>query len=268
MQICSISGPFFQSLDRAIAVDFSRPYYSSFHTVVIPLEIKSKKWYIIDTFDYNVWLLFIASIPIYLIAMGLTDYFYCGVTDWDDLCGFVIRNALSEQNCRFPTRAQAYQKILIITWIWSMLVIVQAYSGNLTAMLAKPKLQTPIRTLDELMNQEEISWVIEKDTLAELYMKTSKTGTIMKKLYNGATPMPLLTPEERGQYGCYAAKLKGSGKFGSICGAGIMEMYARDFSETGKCNFYLLEEKFLTSVLAMAFQVGHNYVVTQHTLEH
>ena len=237
LQICSISGPFFQSLDRANAVDFSRPYFSSFHTVVIPLEMKSKMWYVIDTFDYNVWLLFITSIPIYLIAMGLTDYFYFGVIDLDDLCGFVIRNALSEQNCRFPDRARAYQKILIITWIWSMFVIVQAYSGNLTAMLAKPKLQAPIRTLDELMNQEEISWVIEKQSLAEFNMKTSQTGTIMKKLYNGATLMPRLTPKERGKYGCYAAKLKESGKFGSICDVGhIMQMQAKHFSETGKCK--------------------------------
>ena len=213
-------------------------------------------WYIIDPFQYNVWLLFIASIPIYLIAMGLTDYLYCGAIDWDELSGFIIRNALSEQNCRFPTRAQAYQKILIITWIWSMLVIVHAYSGNLTAMLAKPKLQTPIQTLDELMNQEEISWVIEKETLPEFYMKTSQTGTIMNKLYNEATLVPHLTPEEQIKYGCYAAKLKGSGKFGSICDVGgILHMYARDFSETGKCSFYLLEEKFLSSVYAMALQV-------------
>ena len=77
----------------------------------------------------------------------------------------------------------------------------------------------------------------------------------MNKLYNGATLMPHLTPEEQFKYGCYAAKLRGSGNFASICDVGlIMPMYAKDFSESGKCNFYLLEEKFLSFVYAMAFQ--------------
>ena len=118
MQICSISGPFTQSLDRANAVDFSRPFYSSFYTVVIPLEIKSKMWYVIDTFDYNVWLLFITSIPIYLIAMGLTDYFYFGVIDLDDLYGFVItcgeayrsRRAFYSSSCPSSPKPQNIKK--------------------------------------------------------------------------------------------------------------------------------------------------------------
>lgn len=247
-------------------MDFSRPYWSAFHAVVIPLEIKSKMWYIVDPFHFNVWLMFGACIPLYIIAMGLTNYFYHGfkVTDWDDFCGFLIRNALSEQNSRIPDRAQGYQKILIITWIWTMLVIVQAYSGNLTAMLAKPKLQPPIRSLEELLNQEEISWVIEKQTLPELYMKTSPIGSVMNKLYNGATLMPQLTFEEKIKYGSYAKKLKESGKFGSIENIGwISQMYAKDFGETGKCNYYIMEEKFLSSENAMAFQVRarHIYVV-------
>ena len=124
-------------------------------------------WYIIDPFQYNVWLLLIASVPIYLIAMALADYFYYGFIDWDDLGGLLVRNVLSEQNFRLPDRAQVYQKILDIIWIWSMLVIVQAYSGNLTAMLAKPKLKPPLRTLEELMKQEDISWILEKETLVD-----------------------------------------------------------------------------------------------------
>ena len=68
--------------------------------------------------------------------------------------------------------------------------------------------------------------------------------------------MPYLTPQDRSIYGCYAAKLRGRGNYASICDIGlILPMYANDFSETGKCNFYILEEKFLSSVYAMAFQV-------------
>ena len=179
--------------------------------------------------------------------------------DWEsqrENCGFLIRNVLSEQNFSLPHRPQAYQKILIITWVWAMLVIVQAYSGNLTAMQAKPKLQTPIWTLQELVNQDEISWVIEQDTLVDFYMKTSQPGTMMNQLYNGATLVPRLSFEEKSRYFCYAGKERESGKIGSVCEVGeILPMFAKDFSKTGKCNFYLMEETFLSSIYAMAFQV-------------
>ena len=199
--------------------------------------------------------------------MSLADYFYCRVIHWDVICGFLIRSLLSEQNFGLPDRAQAYQKILIITWIWSMLVIVQAYSGSLTAMLAKPKLQTPIRTLDELMNQEEIPWVIEKLSAFDTYGKTTESGTVMNKLYNGGTLMPSLNTPEKIKFGCYSAKLKGSGKFASICHRPeILYMYSNDFNENGKCNYYLLEENFLSSGEAMALHVRCTYVELQNTL--
>ena len=238
-------------------MDFSRPYWPSFHAVVVPLQFDSKMWYIIDPFQFHVWILFIASIPIYLTAMGLADYVYHGLVNWDDIGGHLIRNVLSENNFRLPDRKQTYQKLLDITWIWSMFVIVLAFSCNLTAILAKPKLKLPIKTLDGLMNQDEISWVLEKETLVEHYMKSSNASTPMKKLYDGAKLMPHLTPTEQFKYGCYAAKLKGNGNYASICDIGlILPMYAKDYSATGKCNFYILEETFLSSVYAMAFQVS------------
>ena len=245
-------------------MDFTRPVGRGFYAVVIPLKSESNMWYFIDPFQHIVWILILFTIPMYTVAMGLADYVFMGFSDWDTLCGFVIRNALSENNSISPNRSKAYQKIFIIVWASSIFVLVQSYAGNLTAMLAKPKLQTPIRTLDELINQDEISWVLEEKTVAEFYMKTSQTGTTMKKLYNGATLMPSLTPQEQFTYGCYASKLRGSGNFASICDVGlILPMYAKDFRETGKCNFYILEEKFLSSVYAMALQVSNKYFVKQ-----
>ena len=223
-------------------------------------------WYIIEPYHYIVWILLIAAMPIYLIVMGLTDYFYHGVIAWDDVGGLLIRNVLSEQNFRPQDRAKAYQKMLDFFWIWSMLVLVQAYSGNLTAMLAKPKLQQPIKTLAELTNQTQISWVIEKGLPAEFYLKTWANGTILKELYNRASLMPPLGPEELLKYGCYAAKLKDEGHFkmGSISDIGrILPMYNKDFTETGKCNFYLLEEKILESIFSMAFQVRNKFVLSK-----
>ena len=239
-------------------MDFSRGYTTpSFNAVVIPLETSSKMWYFKDPFTYTVWLLIVTSMPVYIFAMGMAYYLCSGSADWDMLCGFVIRNALSEQNDRIPDQAKAYQKLLIITWLCFTLVLVQAYAGSLTAMLAKPQFHSPIKTLEELLRQNEISWVIEKGTLAEFYMRTASPGTTMNLLHKQAELVTPLTPSEIATHGCYAAKLRGKGRFGSFCEVmGIWPMFANDFSTTGKCNFYLVEERLISTIPGAAFQVN------------
>ena len=59
------------------------------------------------------------------------------------------------------------------------MVLVYSYAGNLTAMLARPKLQSPIRTLEELLAQNEVPWVIERGGLPEYFMSTAATGSVM-----------------------------------------------------------------------------------------
>ena len=217
-------------------------------------------WYFIDPFTYDVWLPIAIGIPIYIIVMGLANYFYLGSGDWNTLSGFIIRNALSEQNSKLPDHASArvYQKILIITLLWCALVLVQAYSGNLTAMLAKPKLEAPIRNLEELLNQDEISWAIEDKTSESRFMRTAAPGSLMNLLYKRATFVPRLNYTERLKYGCHAAKMMGNGRVGSICGSrGISVMIANDFSRTGKCNFYIIEDRLMSQSNSMAFQVRY-----------
>ena len=233
---------------------FSIPVTTSYYAVVIPLKYESKMWFIIDPLSNEVWFWLLTSIPIYILAMGLTDYFYTGYADLYNLFGFVIRNVLSE-NFRIPHHTKAYQKILIIIWSWSMLVLVQSYSGNLTAMLAKSKLEAPIKTLEELLRQTEISWVMEKGS-AEYYLSLSKPGSVLRRLYERATIMPRLSYKDKMMNGCFTAAIKQEGTSGSICGTiNILTLMMNDYSKTGKCNYYMTEEKFIKTGAAIAFQV-------------
>ena len=242
-------GPFSKTSDRVNAVDFTVQVADGYYSVVLPLKHESKMWFFIDPFSYSVWLGFLLSIPIYVLAMGLADYLFCGHVDLDDLTGFIMRNALSEQNFAPPNNTQTYKKILIITWIWSMLVLVQSYAGNLTAMLARPKIQEPLRTLEELLSQDEVSWIIP-DKLAEYYLRTSESGSQLRRLYEGRT---IIHDQSKD---CFPTESFKEGRLGSICSmASIMALTNYDYSKTGKCNYYMTEDKFLTSGASMAFQV-------------
>ena len=207
-------------------------------------------WYLVHPFTYPVWLMIIASLPIYLLAMGLADYTYSRSADWDRLFDFILRNALSEQNSRPPNHTKAYQKILIITWLWSVLVLVQSYAGNLTAMLAKASLEGPIRTVDDLLNQNEVSWVIEKGSTVEYFTSTAAPGTNLRILFERAKLISPLSPQERLMYGgCFKDEMMQGRRTASICDkASSTTTLSKDFSKTEKCNFYLLEEKILPSM--------------------
>ena len=237
-------------------MDFTRPVGHGFYAVVIPLKSESNMWYFIDPFHYIVWILIIFSIPIYIVAMGLADYVCMGSSDWDTLCGFVIRNALSEHNSISPNRSRVYQKILIIFWTASTFVLVQSYAGNLTAMRAKPKFQSPLTTFKELLKHDDISLVVEKGSLADFYMSTAESDTITNLLYKSATIVPKPPPTERLFSGCNIFKFRDCNNFVTILdNSKIMRLSAAVFSETGKCNFYVLEERLMTSTYAIAFPV-------------
>ena len=228
----------------------SRPLSSGFWAVVIPIETSSNMWFFTDPFGDNVWLTIVTCIPIYIIVMGLVYHFYSGIGDWGTVSGFVIRNALSEQNGSLPDHASArvHQKILVIIWLWCTLVLVQAYSGNLTAMLSKPKLDAPIRKLDELLDQDEISWIIRDGSPEERFMRAAQSGSVKNLLHQQAMIMP-----DDGMNGCESAEIRDSA---SICrGNTIRQMIAEDFSSTGKCNFYIVREKILSTYYSVAFPV-------------
>ena len=234
-------------------MDYSIQISDNYYKVVFPLKHGSGMWFFIDPLSFHVWLCSLLCVPIYLLAMGLADYLFNGYADWhavtDDFA-FVIRNALSEQNYT-PRDKLVYQKIFIIIWASSMLVLVQSYAGNLTAMLTRPKLLEPIKTLDDLLSQDEVSWIIPDNTIPYL-MKTSKNGSALKRLHDGGIIIP---PNEA--WDCFPLEIYKDGTYGSICNMGsIQNMMTVDYSLTGKCNYYTTEDKLFSSGGSMAFPVG------------
>ena len=203
-------------------------------------------WYVAHPFTFHVWLLVIISIPVYMVSMGLADYVYYRYTDWDKICAFVIRNAFSEQNSRIPQHTQVYQTILISIWLWSVLVLVHSYAGNLIAMLAQPTFHKPLRTLEDMLSQNDVPWAFEIGTGAAYFISTAAPGTVLARLYERGTTMPRLTPQEKFMYGCYTTQMMQSQRFASLCNHGsIRSLISQDYGRAGKCNYYMLEEKLL-----------------------
>lgn len=62
-------------------------------------------------------------------------------------------------------------RIIVGTWWLVVLVVVTTYCGNLVAFLTFPKIETPITTVNQLLNNKiGITWGIRSDTYLQDYM--------------------------------------------------------------------------------------------------
>ena len=161
-----------------------------------------------DPFSWVVWCLAIICVPLYVVIMGLADYAFSGYADWEALIGFVLRIALSENDSNLPEHKWKYQKIFLIFWISPVFILVVAYAGNLTAMLTRPTLPERLRNAEDLLSQDDISLVMEKETIQEFHFRAANSGTTLNRLYEFSTMMTPLTTTERIRYGCYKGMCK------------------------------------------------------------
>lgn len=245
--------PFTMTLDRKEGVDFTRPVQSSAYTVVMPVKTKPKRWFFINPFPANLWILYISTIPIYFLAMVLVYYLCHWSVEWEATGSFVLRVALIEHSSPTNDLGRMFQqKLLIIILNLCFMVLTYSYAGNLTAMFTKPKLQGPIRSLNELLDQNAVPWVLEAGSFLETLMSTAPPNSTTKKIQERSKRMSLIVSSS----GCYSDELEKSLEFGAICALEDFKTLSNKvFSEIGKCKFYAVKERFLNTRNALAIQV-------------
>lgn len=66
-------------------------------------------------------------------------------------------------------------RIIVGTWWLVVLVVVTTYCGNLVAFLTFPKMEIPVNTVSQLVDQKHgYTWSIRSSTYLENYLKVSK----------------------------------------------------------------------------------------------
>ena len=250
-------GPLAPSSSYSEAVEFSQPVYMDHYTIVVPLKAKKELWSFLYPFSYEVWIILLSAIPIFILAMGITNY---ADIQWGRIAGFVLRVAMVDGRFSFKvinSKGNAYQRALAIIWIWAFLILVHAYDGNLIAMITTPKVEKLVQNTADLTNQNDIDVVIDP-LLPEVheYMNSSSVGSTMRKLYD----ITEVGHTEKDEWfsACYTVKLLHAGTYASICDSkSVQDLKSQNFSDIGTCNFYTTDDTFFMSPAVMAFQVTH-----------
>ena len=250
-------GPFTPTLGRSQAVDFTPSIGVTTHyTIVVPMRFEDNLLSITDPLSFDVWICFLISIPSFIAVMCLLDNLYSGYASWEDQASFAIRNALhntlSEQRHGLPDK-HLYQKLLVAMWSWMMMVLVSAYSGNLIALITMPSLDVPFVNAEEMIDQTKISWGILDSTMFTTYAKSRPPETVIGKMIDKA----IIFPDNDGWANdCYTSKVNKSQDIASVCDiSSARDVVSADFSKTGTCNYYLTQDKILSSGNVLALQV-------------
>ena len=239
------------------------------YEIIIPLNVASDVWSFVRPHDYEVWICFLASVPILILTFLLGDYLVYPAINLDTWASFVFRNALSEVCLtskqlveQLPgKKLYLYQQLLMSVWVWSCFLLIMAYAGNLTAMIARPKLDMKFNKPEDLLHQDEIKLLVEDGIGAIEYMSQAPTGSTLRRLI-GKTEViyyDYLDPEEKVE-NCFTStdRYTGNKNYAAICDIdSIKSRLSADFSKTGQCNWYTTQKSLFHSSHVMVFQVSN-----------
>nr|XP_053634338.1 glutamate receptor 2-like [Cherax quadricarinatus] len=150
-------------------------------------------------------------------------------------------------------------RLIVISWLLASLVFTTSYSGILTAMLTVPRVTVPIDSLEDLVAQEKLPWVVEAGSMMYQYFKEAEDGVrlkVFKGLYDTISD-------------CWSARADiANGKFAALCDVTSMKKaMSWDFSTSGKCHLYISRENFLiSSLVSVAFKINSTYLTPANHL--
>ena len=231
MAFFCISGTFQTSYSYTKAVDFTTPLLNDHWTIAIPIAPGDDFLSFLYPFALEVWMFTIVSIPSFILATTLTDYLYTKCMglipsfELESSITFVMRTVLTDNS--FMYVKHNHKRILVVTWLLSVFVLVQAYAGTLTAMITKPGLQKTIKNADDLLSQKDLSWVMEDGLGVGEFMKESPAGSTLRQLVEKAS---FLSYDEEWYGACQTRKTWKSRRFASICDIySITDLISNDY---------------------------------------
>lgn len=240
-------------------VNFTIPVSVQKHTFVVarPREL-SRALLFINPFTKATW----ASLAAAVVLVGPILCFFARFTPAHEArkqkastlhsCTWYVYGALLQQGGMFvPTADSA--RLVVGAWWLMVLIMATTYCGNLVAFLTFPKIDIPIKTFSEMLEQKEtITWSADAGTLLVDYLAESRDST-MKGVYDGLKLYDRLTDEVidsiRSRKHIYIGwKIR------------IAYMMKKNLIDTGNCDFAFGIEEFLDEQIAMVMARGSPYL--------
>ena len=224
---------------------------------IIPLTKQNDIWSFIHPYTFNVWICVILSVPSTALAWILINFLITGKTNYSSVVGFLMRNILVDHGGQIPN-SKAYEKALVFGWVWFSFIFTCVYAGNLMALITRPTIDMPIEKPESILDQDEVSWVMEDETVNVDYVRRQSLDSVHAKWRKIYDRVELLDPATMGGLsGCFSKETMLSGRHASLCDDNSIKYHLhREFTKKGQCDWYVSKWFTLESTnLVLVFPV-------------
>ena len=178
--IITFEGPFGPLYDRWQVVDFTIPVLYGHVQAIIPFIPSGNDMAVImRPFGWKLWLCVLVSPFLFLFSFALSDKLFHGEVKWWKRIDFLLRNVFMDSTV-FPPASRHHGIILTLTCLVTFYILALAYTGTLTSMLTKPADINFIQSVDELVRQKDIKWMVEQGKAFSILGKHPEEGSLLR----------------------------------------------------------------------------------------
>ncbi|XP_071516568.1 glutamate receptor ionotropic, kainate glr-3-like [Panulirus ornatus] len=257
-------GPFGVTYSRSTVADFSIPIMSTDHAILYRRpQLMPDLLGFTKPFTLPVWAGVLASLVLVTLAallfqiitsFGLKNidvqttgspYAHSYQSSW--LWSYMV--LLGQAVWRHDGREG--DRVLMGLWVLVSLIIAVVYRSNLKAMLIVPRVRIPFDSLEELVNQDEMTWTFPKGSIVHSFFEAANAEnptSTMGRGWEGRDTL-LLHPKSM-------IPTTLSGVAGLFTRHSSIYMLGRDFSEVGFCRLTITRQGFMFVQYSMGFPLG------------
>ncbi|XP_046449181.1 ionotropic receptor 93a-like [Daphnia pulex] len=264
-------------------VDLTTPWYYGNLVCVIPVPDETANINsVIKPFQWPVWLLIGVSIVVVIAVLNLLQRYleYRSAFEMDFKTSnkpraekwrtgnqylYVFGNLLS-QGGFCPSKWLPYRLVAGV-WILAAFIFVQAYTSTLITYVVTPINQPLINSVYDIAGSSDINLLVrETGSLNTLLSTNNFTGlfaTLRKKL-DAVPNSRCVSPSE-----CIRLMTPGSRNVFVDAKAFVLDEIRKDYKKTGKCNFQIAKESFISATASFALPKNSPYtpVISRGLLE-
>nr|XP_045602623.1 probable glutamate receptor isoform X2 [Procambarus clarkii] len=252
-------GPFGIGATRAEVVDFTSPvgvYYGRIMGRRGRPEVDP--WNFIFPLRPVVWTATLATLlvlPLILSLLSVCTAIRSPGRWFDDTFNFI--SIFLQQNI-WVRRMWWWERVVVLVWMLATVVLTQSYSGNLMALLAVKHVSQPVQRLRDIVHDPSTTLMIENGSIKALYiLPRPDASQVIIDLHNTNRVEYIPTWDILRSIDTLVRRGHHYLIFEDVLVSAAM---ARDFSLTGRCDFYVAREDFMPLPFCLVCPRGHSLV--------